>query len=414
MPDFLVHGISPDGKKTKFVREAEVQQELVDSLFKQGYTILSVEATARRVHHVENASTNIRKIFRKKDYTQDLAVATRQIATLLGAGITFVNSLHILLKSAEKNYPLAEPFLGLYNGLSEGKRPDKVMEEYPEVFTSHYRGLVALGLNTGTLKEAFDSLADDMERELNIRKKVIAAVTYPIFTFITAFLLNLGLFIFVLPQIVSIIADLDVELPMVTKLLMAVMNYVCNPYFVSITIFVLVVVFYQVHLYGSTPVGKYNFDNIKLRLPLFGNINRTVYSERFCRSLGLLLKYNVPIQEALFITGKICSNSFMEQRLIYPLMDSIEQGSFLTEALNENKLLPPSAIQLIAAGEATGDIGVCLKEASNLFEMDLTTGLQKLITMIEPMMIVFMSAFVLIIMLAIMLPLYQVIQQFGG
>lgn len=413
MPDFLVHGISPDGKKVKIVRDAETQQELVDRLLQQGYTILSVNATAQRVHHVENASANIKNLFKKKNYTQDLAVATRQIATLLGAGITFVNSIHILLRSAEKNYSLSGPFLSLYNGLSEGKRPDKIMEAYPEIFSSHYRGLVSLGLNTGTLKEAFDSLADDMERELNIRKKIIAAITYPIFTFVTAFLLNLGLFIFVLPQIVSIISDLDVELPLVTKLLMATMNYICNPYFVFITIFILSIVFYQVYLYGNTPVGKYNFDNIKLRLPLFGGINRTVYSERFCRSLGLLLKYNVPIQEALFITGKICSNSFMEQRLIYPLMDSIEQGKFLTEALNENKLLPSSAIQLIAAGEATGDIGVCLKEASNLFEMDLTTGLQKLITMIEPLMIVIMSAFVLIIMLAIMLPLYQVIQQFG-
>ncbi len=413
MPDFLVHVVTPDGKKVKIVREAPAQQDLVDNLLIKGYSIISVTETSPSTYKVERLSSNVKDLFKKKNYYQDLAIATKQISTLLGAGITLVNSFHILINSAERNYPLREPFLALYNGLSEGRRPDKVMEEFPHVFSVHYRGLVALGLSTGTLKEAFDSLADDMEKEITIRKKVIAAITYPLFTFATAFLLNLALFIFVLPKIVGIISELDVTLPLITRVLMTVMDYVCNPYFVVLTVLIAGFIFYQFTNYIQTPVGKYNYDHIKLRLPLFGHINRTVYSERFCRSLGLLLKYNVPVQEAIFITGKICSNSFMEQKLIYPLMDAVEQGEFLTEALNATRLLPSSAVQMIAAGEATGDIGACLKDASNLFEMELSSSLQKLITMIEPIMIVLMSVFVLSIMMAIMLPLYQVIQQFG-
>lgn len=414
MANFAVHGISPEGKKLRFVREAASEKELTDILRVQGYTILSLKETSNTQTNIKSTLSDVRMEFGKKSHPQELTVMTRQMATLLGAGINLANALQILVDSSEKKNPLRESFTALMRGVQEGKRPEKVMEQYPHIFSAHYRGLVTLGINTGNLKQAFESLSDDLEKELSIRKKMVSSLTYPVFTFIISLLLNLGLFIGVLPKIVEMISDLDTDIPTLTQWLMFTMDYLTNPWFVSISIIVIIFTSIQIRQYISTPIGRYYFDYLKVRFPVIGPLNTCMFEEKFCRSMSLLLKYAVPLQEALTITNKICANSYMEQRLFFPAIEAVEMGESLTEALEQTAVLQSSVIQMVATGESTGDLSSCLNEASKMFEMELNSSLQSLVTMLEPAMIVFMSVFVLFIILAVMLPLYQVIQNFGA
>lgn len=414
MPTFIVQAVSPEGKKTRITREAPGEQIIIDSLLTQGYSIVSIEEGAKNDETIRSIASNIRELFRKHDYSEELSIATRQLAALLSAGITIAEALNILIGSASRRDPLREPFEAILKGVREGKRIDKVMEDYPNVFSPNYRGVVALGMNTGALAESFNSLAEDLEKEVSLKKKMSAAMTYPIITFVISFILNICLFVFVLPKIVVVIADLDVNLPAITRILMAIMDFVCNPLLVFIALGIMLFIFYQIFAYVSTPVGKFNYDLIKLRLPVIGYINRCRYAERFCRSLALLVQYGVPIQEAVFISGKISNNSFMEQKLIYPIIDAVSEGIFIAEAMKRTGLMPSASVGLLAAGEVTGDIVSCLKDAAKMLELDLTSALQRGLTLMEPIMIVVMSAVVLSIVLAVMLPIYQIIQNFGN
>lgn len=413
MPTFVIQSVAPDGKKQKIVREAPEKQKIIDSLLTQGYSIISIEEITETSHNIRASVKNFASFFRKRDYSENLAIATRQLATLLAAGITIAEAFNVIIDSADRKDPLKEPLQYLLKGIKEGKRLDKSMEKYPDIFTANYRGVVALGMNTGAIADAFKSLAEDLEKEVSLKKKISAAMTYPTITFFLSLVLNIGLFVFVLPKIVVVIADLNVKLPWITQALMVFMDYLCNPYLVIITLVMIIFAAYQIVCYISTPVGKYNYDFIKLRLPIVGYINRCRYAEQFCRSLSLLIKYGVPIQEAIFISGKIANNSFMEQKLVYPIIDAVSEGIFIADAMKRTGLMPLTSVNLIAAGEATGDISACLKDAAKMLELDLTSALQKSLTLMEPFMIVFMSAFVLSIVLAVMLPIYQIIQNFG-
>lgn len=412
MPTFVVESVPPGGKKTKSVREARDKQALIDRLLEEKHSIIGIEELTQPESEKFSFST-LKKFFRKRDYSPELSIATRQLATLLAAGITVTRALEIMIESAGVGDCLREPFTVLLRGINEGKRIDKVMEEFPDVFQPNYRGIVCLGLNTGCLADAFASLAEDLEKEVTLKRNLSAAMTYPIVTFFLSFVLNIALFVGVLPKIVDVIADLDTELPWITQALMAIVGYICNPYLVVITIVLFFFIAYQIFAYASTPVGKYNIDFMKLRLPVLGYIFRCRYAENFCRSLSLLIQYSVPIQEAVFISGKIANNSFMEQKLIYPVIDAIGEGVFIAQAMKKTGLMPVSSINLIAAGEATGDVSQCLKDAAKMLELDLTTALQRSLTLIEPIMIVSMSVFVLILVLAVMLPIYQIIQNVG-
>ncbi len=413
MPTFTVHAVTPEGKRIKILRESPSQQELVDSLLMQNYSVLNVTEELTPAKEPIKISQIFKKLFEKKDYTKELAIATRQLATLLGAGINIIVAIRIIIDSSPAKFPLKEALVEMEQGLQRGEKLEGIMEQFPYVFSPYYRGLVTLGMNTGNLKEALDTLATDMERDLDIRNKIIAAVTYPVFTFSLAVVLNIFLFIAVLPKIIAVIRDLNVDLPLPTILLMGVMDYVCNPAFLLIASIIMIFVFYQLSIYVRTPMGKYNYDTLMLHMPLLGNIKRIVYSERFCRSLGILLYYNVPIQDAITVTGQICNNSYMDHKLIYPLGDAIEEGRYVADTLISLRKLPPVVTQMVVAGEATGDLGGALIQASNIFKNDLSANLQKLLTLIEPFMIIVMSAMVLSVILAIMLPIYQVMQQFG-
>ena len=412
MPTFIVESVPKGGKKTKSVREAKDKQTLIDHLLQAGHTIVGIEEVTE-VKAEKFSLETLKKFFRKKDYSPELSIATRQLATLLTAGITVTRSFEILIESAGVGDALKGPFKVILRGINEGKRIDKVMEEFPDVFKPNYRGIVCLGMNTGCLADAFNSLAEDLEKEVSLKRSLSAAMTYPIVTFFLSFVLNIGLFVGVLPKIVDVISDLDTELPWITKILMAIVGYLCNPYLVIISIVLLFFMAYQIFAYASTPVGKYNIDFMKLRLPVLGYIYRCRYAENFCRSLALLIEYSVPIQEAIFIAGKIADNSFMEQQLIYPIIDAVGEGVFIAKAMRATGLMPLSSVNLLAAGEATGDVSACLKDAAKMLELDLTSALQRSLSLIEPIMIISMSMFVLVLVLAVMLPIYQIIQNIG-
>ncbi|MHC9544358.1 MAG: type II secretion system F family protein [Vulcanimicrobiota bacterium] len=428
MPQFQYRAIDKEGKRVKGVLESNDEKTLLDTLKTQGCTALevleikasvgtaAVEASPSDMADSES-SQSLRKtwnhLFGRKVSIEELAVATRQIATMLEAGITINEAFRIVISSAEKGSPIKDMFFEISRLVQQGKSLEKVLSRFPKVFSSHYVSLVAMGLNTGRLQETMSELSNDLEKEHALRKKIIASLTYPLFVFIFTFILNSIIFLYIFPQIINVLVELKVDLPFFTRVMVFLVGLMTNPLYVAAFFVALIIVIIQMQYYISTPIGKFNFDRFKLYIPVFGGINRVIFVERFCRTLSLLFKYGITIQDALLITSNVCANDFLKDSLFRVLINDIHEGTEIDDAMRAHRIIPPHVIHLVAAGVASGELTETLRQAGLLYEMELTNRLQRYVTLIEPIMIILMSTVIFLTVISIMLPLYQVIIRMG-
>ncbi|MDQ7826269.1 MAG: type II secretion system F family protein [Candidatus Eremiobacteraeota bacterium] len=412
MPYFHIRGLDTRGKRVKFYRESPSEKKLIEDLKNEGFTILAKE----EIKSEEGVSPLLMIAGKSvaRPPVEDLAVATRQLSTILAAGINLPEGLKIIVESSESKSTLREVFREVLASIQQGTRPEAAFRKFPMIFSPQYISLITLGMSTGRLQETLNTLAGDLEKENALRKKIFSALTYPIFTFLFSFLLNGVIFVFILPKIISILLDLKANLPILTKLMYSLTKVASNPIAVIFMLIAAAVIWIQLKYYVATPVGRYNYDMLKLYFPVFGSLNRLIFAERFSRTMGMLCKYGIPIQESITITSKVCGNTFLEEHLFRRLRQEMEEGRHLEEVLAESPFMPQQLTHLVAAGSASGDIADPLRQAAIIYENDIMNSVQKLVTLIEPLMIVFMSAFILITILSIMMPLYHLIQKIGG
>jgi len=431
MPQFQFRAIDKEGKRVRGVLESYDEKALLDSLKAQGLTALEVaEIRSYAAAASEAAQGDTRdadpskpprtlrsswnRLFGRKPSLEDLAVATRQLATILEAGIPISEGFRIVISSAGSGSPLSDVFYEINVQIQQGKSLEKVLARFPKVFSPHYVSLVAMGLNTGRLQETMAELSADLEKENALRKKIIAALTYPLFVFIFTFILNGIIFLYIFPQIINVLLELKVELPVFTKVMVFLVDLMTNPLYVVAFIVATIIILMQMQYYISTPIGKFNYDRFKLYLPVFGGINRVLFVERFCRTLSLLFKYGISIQDALIITSNVCANDFLKDSLFRVIINDIHEGIEIDDAMRIHRIIPPHVIHLVAAGVASGELTETLRQAGLLYELELTNRLQRYVTLIEPIMIVVMSVLIFLTVLSVMLPLYQVIIKLGS
>ncbi|MBI5587882.1 MAG: type II secretion system inner membrane protein GspF [Deltaproteobacteria bacterium] len=337
---------------------------------------------------------------------QLLALTTRQLSTLLSSGSTLSESLDVLVENSSTPR-LKSILLAVKESVIEGNSLSRALEAHPEVFSTFYRGLVASGEASGSLDKVLTRLADYLEARSRILNEVKAALTYPaLMTIVGAVVLSF-LFIFVIPKISRMFEETHSALPLITVLILSISNLLRSfwPVFAALLAV-------SVWLFGryrkSGPVKAFT-DRLILRLPWFGELATCFYVSTMARTLGSLLKDGVQMLRALEITREVLDNIVFDGILETAGKDCSE-GSALSASLKKNEAVPPIAVHMISVGEKSGKLDEMLLKTAESYDLEFQAGVKRTLNLLEPLLILAMGLIVGFIVLAILLPIFELNQ----
>jgi general secretion pathway protein F len=393
------------GKAVKGYRDADNPKALRALLRKDGILLtLANEETEER------ARAQRRQIdpfaFMRRASTADVAVMTRQLATLVRAGVPLVDSISALVDQVEKE-GLVRVLTAVRESLKSGTSFAKSLEVHPKVFPNLYVNMVAAGEESGTLEAVLDRLADFMEGQARLKGKVTAALAYPILMMFIGIVMVSVLMVAVVPKVVSIFENVGQELPWYTQLLIFVSNvFVGYWWLLLLTIGGSVWWFRR---WVKTPAGRLKWDTFVLRVPIFGRLNLLVAVARFSRTLSTLLASGVQLLTAMNIVKNVLGNALLEN-VVATAIGSIREGESIAEPLKRSGEFPPMVTHMIAVGEKTGQLEQMLDNVARAYEADVEVKVVALTSLLEPLMIMLLGGVVGFIAMAILMPLVQMNQ----
>ncbi|MCX8063993.1 MAG: type II secretion system F family protein [Candidatus Hydrogenedentes bacterium] len=335
----------------------------------------------------------------------DLLVFTRQLSTIISAGLPLLQGLEILAEQTEDpNFAKVINSIGDY--VEAGETFSDALKRYPKAFPELYVSMVRAGEASGDLDGVLLQLAEYLEASEELKRRIKSAMTYPVVAFSMIILIATGLVIFVVPQFAEIFASFNRELPGPTQFLINLSNILRTPYAWAIIVGSIIGIVAFLKVYGSTDLGRYNIDQVKLRLPVFGDLIRKVSISRFTRTLATLIRSGVPILQALEIVEKTSGNSVFG-KAIRQSSDSVRSGEPLSEPLGRSGVFPPMVTRMIAVGEKTGELENMLKKISDFYDSEVKAKVDALTSLIEPILIGIMGIVVGSIIIALFLPIFQ-------
>ena len=341
---------------------------------------------------------------------RDVSLVTRQLASLVQSGLPLDEVLQAAAKQSRK--PMIKTIvLQIRSRVLEGLSLAQALAELPRVFDNLYRAMVTAGESSGFLGPVLERLADYTERSQETKQKLKSAMIYPIVMLVVCVIVVTVMMVKVVPNLISMFERNDLELPLLTKALIASSNFLVN-YGVFLLLF-LVGLYAVFHWLVNHPKRRRSWDKIKLRMPLIGNIILQAESSRYASTLGLLANSGVPLLEALKIASKVLSN-FELQRASAEVAVSVQEGMSCHRALEQVDAFPPLLVQMVASGEANGKLAEQLLHAARNQERELEFTLNTVMGLLEPAMVLFMGGTVTTIVMAILLPIFNMNQLVGG
>jgi general secretion pathway protein F len=407
MAVYKFKGVDSSGKNIKGVRDADSVRTLQNMLRKEGIFPTDIEEDKAQKVKVEG-EINI-GLFTKGVSTQELAVLTRQLATLLKAGVTLVESLAALVDQSD-NPTLKLVLVQVKQRVNEGSSLADAMAKHPKVFPDLYSNMINAGESSGALDVVLNRLADFTEGQARLRSKVIGALTYPVIMIFIGLAILTVLMIVIIPKISKIFEDCKKELPLPTKVLMGMSEFMGNYWWLMLILTVLF--FVGLAQYIKTEKGRTRWDRMRLELPIVGHIVRMLSVARFSRTLSTLLHSGVPLLSAMGIVRNIVNNMILA-KVIDEAKVSIKEGESIAAPLKRSGEFPPMVIHMIAVGERTGQLESMLNNVADNYQEQAETRINALTSLLEPLMIVFMGVAVGFMVFAILLPILQ-LNEFGG
>lgn len=406
MAVFEYRGIqASSGKAVKGYRDADNAKALRALLRKDG--ILLTQAQQETAERAKSQKKEIDLLaFLRRPNTADVAVMTRQLATLVRAGVPLVDSISALVDQVEKE-SLVRVLTAVRESLKSGTSFAKCLEPFPKVFPNLYVNMVAAGEESGTLEAVLDRLADFMESQARLKGKVTAALAYPVLMMFIGIVMVSVLMVAVVPKVVSIFDNLGQELPWYTRLLIFVSGVFSNYWWLLLLIAVGGSWYYR--RWVKTPAGRLKWDTFMLRVPIFGRLNLLVAVARFSRTLSTLLASGVQLLTAMNIVKNVLGNALLES-VVTTAIASIREGESIAEPLKRSGEFPPMVTHMIAVGEKTGQLEAMLDNVSRAYEADVETKVVALTSLLEPLMIMLLGGVVGFIAMAILMPLVQMNQ----
>jgi len=386
--------------------EAENDKAVARRLREQGFQISSVRRTKAAKKAGQGGGFSFGRV-----KLRDLSIFCRQFSTMVDAGVSLVRCLNVLAEQSPSP-KLKKIIIDLQSEVEAGNTISRAMQKYPRVFSNLFIGLVRAGEVGGVLEESLQRLSQFLEKDVELRRKVKSAMTYPVIVLFVAVSIVLGLVTFILPKFMALFKDLGVkEFPALTTYLMNFSNFLIQYWWAAILIVVCCTTAFK--MFVRTKFGKRLYDRFKLKVVVFGPLNHKVALARFSRTLGTLLTSGVPILQALetvagTVDNEILADAVMEART------RIREGDRIGDPLRKSKLFPPMVVQMISIGEESGSLDQMLTKVAEFYEGEVDAALESLTATIEPVMIVVLGFLVGTIVLAMLMPLIAVIQNLTG
>jgi len=343
----------------------------------------------------------------KKVGLREIAVLTRQLATLLGAGLPLVPSLTTLVN--QTSHPVLKKTLSqIKEEVNEGSSLTQSMSGFPQIFPPYYVNMVRAGEASGTIDIVLGRLADFNESQQALQTKIRSTLAYPIFMFLVGSIVLFFLVTFVVPNITGIFEEMHQTLPGITVFLIVVSSFLKTFWWIIMITLAGAFLLFR-YLVTKTTQGDYLWDKIKLKTPLVGSLIKKIAVARFSRTLGTLLESGVPLLSALEIVKNIVSNRLIADE-IHKAAKDVEEGQNLSAPLSQSGLFPPIAIAMIAIGEQSGNLEVMLYRIADAYERDVEASVLVLTSMLEPIMILSMGLIVGFIVISVLLPIFEMNQ----
>lgn len=351
-----------------------------------------------------------RRIGRVK--ARELTMFCRQFATMIGAGVGLVRCLAVLEQQAG-SANLRAIIREVQYGVESGETLTRSLSQFPRVFNNLFIGLVRAGEVGGVLEETLERLATFLEEDLKLKRKVKAAMTYPIIVMSIAVIIVVGLVTFIVPKFMELFKDFDLTLPGPTLMLMNISHFMTNWVNDLIIVGTLVVLAIAINRFKATKTGKLYYDKAMLKLPIIGKLNHEIALARFARTLATLMSSGVPILQALETVAGALDNEVISGALL-DARTAVREGERIAEPLARSGLFPPMVVQMITIGEETGSLDGMLVKVAEFYEAEVDAKIESLTAALEPLLIVFLGLVVGFIVVAMFLPLVKLIDGLSG
>jgi MSHA biogenesis protein MshG len=336
----------------------------------------------------------------------DIALFSRQMYTLLKAGVPIMQALRGLRESTQ-NPAFAKVIASVGESLDTGLDLNSAMRRHPKVFSSLYVNLIQVGETTGSLQEVFQQLAVYLEREKDTRDQIKSATRYPTFVVIAIAIAMFIINLFVIPTFARVYAGFKIELPLATKILIATSNFTVAYW--PVMLFALVAAIFFIRHYLNTIEGRYRWHKLKLGIPVVGKIVYQATLSRFARALAVMMKSGVPLVQGMTVVSRAVDNDYISDRIVQ-MRDGIERGETIARTAAATGMFPPLVIQMISVGEETGSVDDLMFNVADFYEREVDYDIRNLSTAIQPILIVFLAIMVFILALGVFLPMWDLVQ----
>lgn len=400
MPIYTYRAKDPEGGMKTGEVEASSEQAASEILHGHKFTVLDLRPKSEegQLDRYLSFLPFFGRVSRK-----ELVLFSRQFATLINARVPIIQGLEILAEQTQSR-KLKEVVENVIAEIEGGKSLSQAIARYPKIFSNLYLNLVKSGELSGTLDQALNYLADQQEKDYDLNAKIRGAMTYPIFIVSAIIVVGGLMFIFVLPQMISVLREAGANLPFTTKILIFLTENLQKFWAVLVLGFVAAVA--GLRFYIRTPGGRRVWDIFKLKVPVFGKLFRRIYMDRFCRNLSTLVAGGIPIVQALNTVAAIVGN-VVYRDIILQAAAEVETGKNIAGAFNRQKEVPKMVTQMIKIGEQTGELDDILAKLARFYDKEVENSLSTLTTLLEPIIMLLLGGAVAVMVAGILLPVYN-------
>ncbi len=402
MPNYFYEVMDSNGKTKTDTFDAVNEGVLVDKLQSEGFFIVSI-----RLANEKSAQKAVKRTELKFDHDkckiEDLLVFSRQLATMLEAGVTMLRSLDVILSQVQSK-SLYMAATQIHDEIEQGSSLSAALNKHPKIFNQFWVSLAEVGEASGTMPMVLNKLAEHVEQDAAFRSAVVSAMVYPLILFVVCIGAVMFFALVVGPKFEEVFNSMHAELPLMTRCLLASFDFIKHYIlYLAAAVFALVVF---LRSYVSTPVGQVHFEKFIYSLPVVGEITKLVVVERFAAQMAILVESGVPILYSLEISEKLVDNRTCSL-VIAKVREGVREGKGMADALMAEGFFPMMAVQMIKVGEETGELGKMLKHVAQFYQANVEAFMKRFGTLIEPFMLVFMAAIIGTIVISIFLPLFK-------
>src|ERR671916_1253362 len=388
------------GRQAKGELDAESKQHVADQLKQRGLIVLDI-ADKRTSKEIKLPGSNKVKL-------TEIAVMTRQLATMVSSGMTILKALYVLEAQTESK-PLKETLTKVRKDVEAGLPLSDALERYPKVFNHLFVAMTRAGETGGMLESSLLRVADQIEAEDSLRRQVKSAMVYPAVIMTFAGIVLVALMVFLVPVFEKIFADFGGELPIITKITVAISDFLTARWYIGIAGAVALVIGFK--KWKGSEGGRKQWDAFRLKIPMkIGTIVQKVALARWSRTLSALTTAGVPLLQALDITGKTAGNWVIEKTM-YDVIENVKKGGTIAAPLKEAAVFPTMVTHMIGVGEETGALDTMLSKVADFYEDQVEAAVKSLTSILEPLMIVVVGAIVGFIVIAMYMPMFKVYDQ---